>query len=741
MQTILYNTMGIETVATPLDWFASLPHLEKVKMGGMRQFLFRFQDDQRNGSDYPDNALYFGDELEFMIIRFSEKSNDPVVDVDLCAHKVLAHLRQEQPNYIWATEYADYMVEAIAGKPWHEEDQDFLLTGINTIQESMHERRWKIYHQLQKVVAADDSSSSKCPQQLHHTVVSLSCFPALGASPRVIDNHEWQRILDTNEERNRVMTPGQDLEKLPVSRSFFLSDAVTSPHVRYQTLTRNMRLRKGAKMCSLLPVEGASEQDVMAEIAGGATKQPQTQTYTDAVYQSAFHMKGLHQKHLTAEEAESSDVQKHCLLEPFWSAVYTDCQAFGAGCCALQATFGCTNLAEASYLHDHFVVIAPLLLALSAASPCVKGTLTAFDTRWDLMSQTWDDRRAGENFSSSSESTLNGTAETTVESSSCSSTYSNDSEDIEITEVPSDVESNKVGFGRFYSPRHYISDGIDMQTLHDVPSTVHAKGYELLRRSGVPENLARHVSSLFVRDPLVVFKERIDLDETRDLDHWNSLNSTNWTTVRLKVPESEKNLPWRVEMRSPEIQMTDFENAALVTLLHTLVNYLLRRRRATTTDYSMGQHKNTLLLPISLVDENMRRSAQKDAITSQKFWWCGGERNQYLEKSLNEIFFDKESGLLELAYRDLLQHKGERNIPERNMTRLEQHIELYRRRCRGELQTTAQFIRSYLRKGADQNRKVHLTRVRELAHLAEQMGLHPSTRTVPPTLVSHDLIT
>jgi hypothetical protein len=116
--------------------------------------------------------------------------------------------------------------------------------------------------------------------------------------------------------------------------------------------------------------------------------------------------------------------------------------------------------------------------------------------------------------------------------------------------------------------------------------------------------------------------------------------------------------------------------------------------------------------------------------------------NEYLEKTLQEIFFDEETGLLELAYKNLLQTKSsEIDIPERNMKRLHQHFELYRRRCRGELQTTAQFIRGFLQKGADENRRVNLIRVRELAHLAEQIGLHPSTSTVPSTLVAHDLLT
>ena len=44
--------------------------------------------------------------------------------------------------------------------------------------------------------------------------------------------------------------------------------------------------------------------------------------------------------------------------------------------------------------------------------------------------------------------------------------------------------------------------------------------------------LARHIAHLFTRDPLVVYKERLHLDDERDNDHWENIQSTNWQTVR-----------------------------------------------------------------------------------------------------------------------------------------------------------------------------------------------------------------
>lgn len=45
--------------------------------------------------------------------------------------------------------------------------------------------------------------------------------------------------------------------------------------------------------------------------------------------------------------------------------------------------------------------------------------------------------------------------------------------------------------------------------LHDVPAPKYEKGFDLLQSSGMDDAMAHYVSSLFIRDPLVVFKERI----------------------------------------------------------------------------------------------------------------------------------------------------------------------------------------------------------------------------------------
>merc|ERR1719482_1671151 len=65
---------------------------------------------------------------------------------------------------------------------------------------------------------------------------------------------------------------------------------------------------------------------------------------------------------------------------------------------------------------------------------------------------------------------------------------------------------------------------------------------------------------------------------------------------------------WRVEFRSMEVQLTDFENAAFTAFI------VLASRVMLFFDLN-------LYIPISKVDENMRRAHVRDAVTSQKFYF------------------------------------------------------------------------------------------------------------------------
>lgn len=49
--------------------------------------------------------------------------------------------------------------------------------------------------------------------------------------------------------------------------------------------------------------------------------------------------------------------------------------------------------------------------------------------------------------------------------------------------------------------------------------------------------------------------------------HEQNIQSTNWQTLRFKPPPPKSPIGWRVEFRSMEAQMTDFENASFVVFI------------------------------------------------------------------------------------------------------------------------------------------------------------------------------
>lgn len=78
--------------------------------------------------------------------------------------------------------------------------------------------------------------------------------------------------------------------------------------------------------------------------------------------------------------------------------------------------------------------------------------------------------------------------------------------------------------------------------------------------------------------------------------------------MRFKPPPSGTSIGWRVEFRSMEVQLTDYENAAFAVFIVLLSRAIL----------SFGIN---FYMPISKVDANMKRAHQRNACREQKFYF------------------------------------------------------------------------------------------------------------------------
>eukprot|EP01056_Protomagalhaensia_sp_Gyna25_P000657 Protomagalhaensia_sp_Gyna_25__656@NODE_1306_length_1958_cov_39_460135_g1042_i0_p1_GENE_NODE_1306_length_1958_cov_39_460135_g1042_i0NODE_1306_length_1958_cov_39_460135_g1042_i0_p1_ORF_typecomplete_len555_score71_40GCS/PF03074_16/1e125GCS2/PF04107_13/0_00031_NODE_1306_length_1958_cov_39_460135_g1042_i0831666 len=249
------------------------------------------------------------------------------------------------------------------------------------------------------------------------------------------------------------------------------------------------------------------------------------------------------------------------------------------GQCCLQVTFGCPDMKFARHLYDQMAVLAPIFLALSAGTPILRGLMAATDTRWRVLEQGCDCR--------------------------------------------TDEELKFLDQSRYGAVPMYIGTGPYMKQhaseLNDIDTPINEEAYAMLRAAQMDEVLARHFAHMWIRDPLVIFSDRVELDNTTHVDHFENVQSTNWNSVRFKPPpvsldgKTRPKIGWRVELRTPDLQISDFENAVMACFAQLLSLAILKENWQ-------------FYIPISQSRANMTTAHKRDAVIKELFYF---RRNIY----------------------------------------------------------------------------------------------------------------
>ncbi|THC97511.1 hypothetical protein EYZ11_002991 [Aspergillus tanneri] len=325
----------------------------------------------------------------------------------------------------------------------------------------------------------------------------------------------------------------------PALRSQFVPDEIANPHIRFPTLAANIRSRRGRKVELNVPV-----------FKDKNTPQP----FKDPTINYNLH-----------NWPEDDDVRNGAAKDDH---VYMDAMAFGMGSCCLQITFQAKNMTEGRKLYDQLSPLGPILLALTAATPIYKGFLVDTDVRWNQISNAVDDRTREE-----------------------------------LGEVPLQNDRWRIPKSRYASNSTYISQDPRLRKEYlDPDLTVDEDIKKRLMDDGMDELLATHFAHLFIRDPLVIFSEDLEKLDLNKADHFENLQSTNWQHMRFKPPPPEKDdIGWRVEFRSMEIQMTDFENAAFSIFIVLITRAIL--------SFNLNFY-----IPIQRTTENMETAHARNAV-------------------------------------------------------------------------------------------------------------------------------
>ncbi|CAI7625080.1 unnamed protein product, partial [Penicillium glandicola] len=332
----------------------------------------------------------------------------------------------------------------------------------------------------------------------------------------------------------------------PALRSQFVPDEIANPHIRFPTLAANIRSRRGRKVELNVPVFHDTN-----------TPRP----FKDPTVNYDLH-----------NWPEDDDVRNGAAKDDH---VYMDAMAFGMGSCCLQITFQAKNMTEGRRLYDQLSPLGPILLALTAATPIYKGFLVDTDVRWNQIGNAVDDRTPEE-----------------------------------LGEAPLKNDRWRIPKSRYASNSTYISQDPRLRKEYFDPDLVVDEDIKKrLMDGGMDDLLATHFAHLFIRDPLVIFSEDLEELDLNKSDHFENLQSTNWQHMRFKPPPPDKDdIGWRVEFRSMEIQITDFENAAFSIFIVLITRAIL--------SFDLNFY-----IPIQRTTENMETAHARNAVHDRKFWF------------------------------------------------------------------------------------------------------------------------
>lgn len=560
--------MGLLSLGTPLDWHSSKKYNEHVRQNAITQLINIFKQHANRNSD----KFYWGDEVEYMMIDIDQDRKTAKLSID--KDYVLYDLNDPEKSQKKAVsndisfhpEYGRFMIEATPLNPYDGTKlEDYLY-----VEENMKKRR--------------EICESELPSNVR--LLTLTSYFRMGC-------------------RNFTSPPAEAIGR--ASQSLFLPDEIINRHVRFPTLTANIRKRKGCKVSINLPMY----PDV------------NTKLLDDTIPLD----RGLF----------ASD------KEPFLGAatpgfVYMDSMGFGMGSSCLQVTMQAANIHEARYLYDTLAPLAPLMLSLSAAAPIFKGYLVNQDVRWNVISGAVDDRTfiernvepykgydifGGLDISNEVKrhfEALGGGIE--LDGDHIINQYG----DTALKTVDG-KPIQRIPKSRYDSIDNYLGDqsypekdeAYFNESYNDIYSPINGELYHRLLDSKLFDPLlARHFAHLFIRDPLVLFSERINQNNLLENDHFENIQSTNWQTLRFKPPalydpatsqeELLKKPGWRVEFRPMEIQLTDFENAAYSVFIILISKAILA-------------FKPDFYVPILKIEENMKTAHKVDSAINEKFWF------------------------------------------------------------------------------------------------------------------------
>ncbi|KAI9300223.1 glutamate-cysteine ligase-domain-containing protein [Cunninghamella echinulata] len=385
--------------------------------------LNQFLEIYHKQKDLQKQPFVWGDEIEYIIVNIDKEKQK--TKLSLRANEILPSLQKSESDY--SNGLSNQIPEAL----WRPEGGSFMIEGTpgtpygNTLKD------------LLKVESNMKNRRNLLKKACHvgDIPVTLVHYPRFGCPNELIPHYD---------------PIGQS------TQSIFLPDEVFYPHVRFLTLPENTRCRRGSKVEINVPI------------------------YHDKNTPKPFIDPTIPwDRDLFIHDKETKEAAKP-------DHIYMDATGFGVGCCCLQVTFQACDINEARYLYDQLAPVAPIMLALTSATPIFRGYLADADARWNIIVGSADDRTKEERGLEP---------------------LKNDR--FIIPKSRYDSISTYISNDKLYKPKYN-----DLDLVYD------KNIYQTLLDNDVDDLLAKHVSHLFIRDPLIIFEELLGQDYHNSSEHF-----------------------------------------------------------------------------------------------------------------------------------------------------------------------------------------------------------------------------
>ncbi|RVD93013.1 gamma-glutamylcysteine synthetase [Tubulinosema ratisbonensis] len=537
--------MGLLKEEQTYSWEEILKLKKDIKENGLNYFIEIYNKQNE------DKSFYWGEEIEMMICAKDDRYKLIACNTEIAKF----HSKDD----IFAVEYGSYMIEST---PSHPRTDD--LKSYESLSNSIQKRILLQNHMIGSIV----NGAFTLP---------FACFPDIKRG--LIDRCLGCKNCDP--EREPICNYETEIAKTKTKDEILDSTLSEIKHIPHNCLCRNVD-------CDCLQKIITRGSNLTYEITQSESFPDNAITPHKRFYSFTKNIRNRRKKKIEGYVKIMTDKNVDRTKEKEPNSILIDSMGQGMGCCCLQVTMQAKNFEEAKCFYDICAVISPLMLRITRATPFSNGYLVNTETRWDFLYMSVDCRTDEER---GNEYDISGHYE-----------IENPLEDFGI--VDSSLEEDKIEAvngilkhklpvipkSRFSSVDLFLNP--PNKKYNDVYYPTVPEYTQKLLENNVDKYVSEHISSLFVRDPMLSYHN------TSIQDDFENIQSSNWRSVRLKLPiysGKEEYSGWKIEFRPMEIQLTAYEMAAFTNFTILLIKSIIH-------------FKLNIYIPISYIEKNFKNS-------------------------------------------------------------------------------------------------------------------------------------